>query len=487
MQFQRTTLYKIFIGVFLVLQNFTLAEAADIESTIELDKSTNIVRVEGRFTADSRISNKKNLGFLAAASGISGLGKRVSELKLFGASGKPVAFRKLLDGEYLADSEFASWEYTVDLSANSNSIVAAHVSWLTDENGILMLDDLLPQFVAGKESVSASVTLSNRADWSAASGAEATGKSPLLLNDYRKGVIYVGKEIRNHQAVIKGRSVNLTFSGNWHFTDQEATAMTEQVIAKLAATFGSISDGGIRIGIFKFPIQVNPGSWEAETRGNSVTIISSDMPFRSQSLQRLHEQLRHELFHLWMPNGMLLTGNYAWFYEGFALYNSLKMAVELKRITFDDMLDTLSRAYQIDVRQKPRRPLVETSSNFVGRADTATYARGMLIAFLLDVELMRTSNGRSNIASMLGKIYSANRTIADGNTFVLNAIGENSVMSKYVKGVETIDTADIATQSGLVFENSDGFKILAKPNGRQREILSNLSYNTWRSSNRIKK
>ncbi len=487
MRYRKITLYKIIIGLFVVLQNFTLAAAADFESTIELESNNNVVRIAGRHTTDSRVANKRNLGFLPSAGGISGLGMRVSELRLFGPSGKAVIFRKLMNGEYLADSDYAAWEYSVDLSPHSSSNAAGHVSWLTNTNGILMLDDLLPQFTVGKEKVSASISLQNRAEWTAAGGADLLGVEPTTFDDYRKGIIYLGTELRHHRPGVGSKSVSFTFSGDWHFTDKEAIVMTEEVMAKLANTFGSIPEGAIRIGIFKFPMQVNPGSWEAETRGNNVSIISSDMPFRTQSTQRLHEQLRHELFHLWIPNGLSLTGNYAWFYEGLALYHSLKMAVELKRIGFDDMLDTLSRAYQIDLRQKPRRPLIDPSGLSVGVADTATYARGILVAFLLDVEFLRSSKERSGVISLFSKIFSANPSNTDGNTYVLNAIGQSSIVSKYVKGAEIIDPLMIEITTGFTFDGENGFKIVEKPNSRQREILSKLSYNTWRSSNRIKK
>src|SRR5207245_2243287 len=115
--------------------------------------------------------------------------------------------------------------------------------------------------------------------------------------------------------------------------------------------------------ILKFPRTSGPGSWEADTRGSSVTIISSDTPFKSQSLQQLHEQLRHEIFHLWIPNGVNLSGNYDWFYEGFALYQALKSGITMNRIRFEDFLDTISRAYNIDNAAEHKLSLVEASRN----------------------------------------------------------------------------------------------------------------------------
>jgi hypothetical protein len=137
--------------------------------------------------------------------------------------------------------------------------------------------------------------------------------------------------------------------------------MCRQVYTPLRVNFGTDAANEIFVNVLKFPQQVGFGQWQAETRGRNITIISSDMAFRTQSLQRLHEQLRHEMFHLWIPNGVNLEGNYDWFYEGFALYASLKMAVAMNRIRFGDFLDTLSRAQAIDARQSNRLSLIDAS------------------------------------------------------------------------------------------------------------------------------
>src|SRR6185295_3042305 len=156
-------------------------------------------------------------------------------------------------------------------------------------------------------------------------------------------------------------NLKLNISGEWLFSDDEMATMAASIFKEHERVFGAVSVSEFCIGVRRFPIPVVTGNWEAETRGNNITIISSDMPFKSQSLQRLHEQLRHEIFHLWIPNGIRLAGNYDWFYEGFALYVSLKSGVLLNRIRFEDFLDTLARAYTLDSFQNPRISLIDAS------------------------------------------------------------------------------------------------------------------------------
>jgi predicted metalloprotease with PDZ domain len=240
----------------------------------------------------------------------------------------------------------------------------------------------------------------------------------------------------------------------------------------------------------KFPPDVKPGRWEAETRGGSVTIFSSEMNFKTQSLQRLHEQLRHEIFHFWFPNGVSLSGNYDWFYEGFALYASLKTAVAMNKIRFEDFLDTLSRAHSIDSLQSQKVSLVEASKNRWNGMNTQIYARGMLAAFLIDLALLQKSKGKSSLSEILREIYQKHNFSAprqDGNAAiqgVLQARAElRPIVDKYIKGTENIAWQTDLDAFGIesATENfTTKLKVKDGLNGRQKDLLSKLGYNNWR-------
>lgn len=86
----------------------------------------------------------------------------------------------------------------------------------------------------------------------------------------------------------------------------------------------------------KFPQGESAVQWKAETRGATVLIASSEVTFKDRSYRRTHEQMRHEIFHLWFHNAVNLTGDCAWFHEGSALYESLKLGILTGQITFDN-------------------------------------------------------------------------------------------------------------------------------------------------------
>jgi hypothetical protein len=280
----------------------------------------------------------------------------------------------------------------------------------------------------------------------------------------------------------------------------------------LRNVFGDDGNNQRLIILSDFRTKTSAGQWQAETRGSNVTVISSDMPFRTQSLQRLHEQLRHELFHLWIPNGVNLTGNYDWFYEGFALYESLKLAVALNRIRFEDFLDTLSRAHTIDSAQSQRTSLIQASNTRFEGSNTQIYSRGMLVAFLCDLALLEQSKRKRSVENVLTELFekyrkpvrSADRNRAvlewlrnpkkisivdrsDGNTAVLELLRTNpkmiSIVDKYITGSQKIEWASDLAAAGI--EDSDAgpitnLRVKEKLNGRQKTLLDKLGYNNWR-------
>jgi len=469
----------------LILQIFSNLQAQTVEVKIKFTDSN--VFIEGDFKDAEKPKNVTNFSFLKSYTNIENLGARVSEVNLFDKNGQKVNYKKLLDGEYLAESGFQSWDYQTNLSVPKNPSAMAHVSWLSGEQGILMLGDLLPEF---SEKTSARMIIALPKDWGVSSVERNLGGNVFEVANVEKAVFYIGKNWREKEIVVGNSKLNLIILGEWQVSDDEAALAARDIFAFYEKLFGRKPFEKAQIFLGKFPREVKIGRWEAETRGANVTIFSSEMNFKTQSLQRLHEQLRHELFHLWLPNGVNLSGNYDWFYEGFALYTSLKTAVAMKQIRFEDFLDTLSRAHSIDTLQSQRASLIEASKNRWNGANTQVYARGMLVAFLTDIALLQKSKGKNSLSDVLREIYQKHNFSAqrqDGNTAVLNILQSHKeleiIVEKYVKGAENIvwqtDLEAIGIESAT--ENfATKLKVKANPNGRQKDLLDKLGYNNWR-------
>jgi hypothetical protein len=470
---------------------YSAAQAPDLKVHIELvtDNGARKAVVRGLFQTARLPQFRKSfsLAHLPRDRGVSGVA-------FFDEKGLPVKFRELSAREYLAEAEIHGWTYALDLTVGKDRKQAAHSSWLADTQGILMMRDLCPDL---GRSYHAHVDVTPPDGWSVMAErtvpASAVAPIPGQTNPAgwflfsRDTVIGVGKGWRSYEVGDDGVNLDIALSGSWHFSDVEMTMMASEVMRQYTKLFGTSLQSNLVMA--RFPVQVPPGEWQAETRAGNVTIISSDMPFRTPSLQRLHEQLRHELFHLWIPKDVGLTGDYDWFYEGFALYKSLKLAVALNRIRFEDFLDTLSRAHTIDSAFTQRPSLIEASKKRFTGLNTQVYARGMLVAFLIDLRLMDRS--RSSIDDVLRKVYSEHRlgrsAEVDGNEAVIAILRANqelqSIVTNYIEGTATIDLTSEPVLAGLVDVDAGPIttlRVKEKPGGRQRALLDKLGYNNWR-------
>lgn len=481
----RRTIFLIFAVCAIILQLFNNCIAQKLEANLKLESiSPPILRVEGKLSEQNQT---KNWTFLRSIAGIENLGERITEFTLSDKNGRNISVKKFLAGEYLAEDFAVNFSYKVDLTAMKNISSMAHISWLKEEQGLLMLDDLLPQL---SQKTSAKINFELPNDWKITGNETNAGKNSFEVTEIEKAVFLIGKNWREKEITVEKNKLNLLISGEWQFSDNEATTSGKEILQSYQKLFGEIPNANSQIFLLKFPVGTNAGNWEAETRGANVVILSSDMPFKSQSIQRLHEQFRHELFHLWMPNNLTLSGKYDWFYEGFALYQSLKTGVELNRLRFEDFLDTLSRAYNLDSFQTQRISLIEASKNRWNGANSQIYARGMLIAFLCDIAILRESKGKRSLTEILREIYQKHRkpnAIQDGNTAILSLFESRRelrlIVEKYIKGAENIAWQTDLEAIGIEAKEENSFtKLVVKPklNGRQKDLLNELGYNNWR-------
>ncbi len=482
-------LLSAFIQILHFFNNSNGQTVPDLIARIRITKNDRAVaEVSGSFDSDRSHKNPRNISFINDYGGVSGLGERISNVVLTGRNGDPIANKRFAAGEYVADSTFLAWNYRVDLTPLRQRTAAAHVSWISADTGLLMIDDLVPQ--AGIERVSVRVKLEVPAGWSVFANSPRSQDGDYEFRAVEKASFLIGRDLRDRQVTTNGTKIHFVTSGEWQFTDAEAAGVIEEVFGHYASAYGLAPSDTAQIAIVKFPVDTAPGNWEGDTRGNTVTIVSSDMPFKTQSLQRLHEQLRHEVFHLWFPNGVNLSGNYDWFYEGFGLYQSLKLGVAVNRLRFTDFLDSLAQAYNIENSRDQGISLIEASSKRWSGESTRLYARGMLVAFVTDLALLQQSKGKISAETLLRAIYQKYHGAAqrdDGTAAVLSVMKSypelNYIVSRFITGAEKFGWETELNAAGIEAATSNSFTALnvtAKPNKSQRDLLDKLGYNSWR-------
>ncbi len=484
-----STINKKFSAAAIILTEILIfalvSRSQDIEANIKVLSATT-VRVDGGFLNKSLNQSNRNWAFLRSIAGADNLGARIIDFNLTDERGRPVSFKKLIDGEYLADAEANSFQYQIDLKPLPNAATSAHASWLKDEQGILMLNDLLPQFAEDKQPISAKIKIELPSEWKIISSEKVSNGNIFLVKNIQKAVFAVGKNWRGQDI----SNLNLAISGEWQFTDAEAAKMAGEIFDEYRKLFGEIPDEKPQIFLHRFPVDTKFGRWEAEMRGTNLIIASSDMPFKTLSLQRLHEQLRHELFHLWIPNNLALTGNYDWFYEGFTVYQALRTGLAKNQIRFEDFLDTLAQAYNLDNFQSQKVSLIKSSKNRWSGATSQVYARGMLVAFLCDLAILKQSRGKRSINDIFTEIYQKHRLpneSADGNAAILRALNNYSeldlIIKNYVEGAENINWQTDLESLGIEAKEENSFiklYVKTKLSGKQKDLLDKLGYNNWR-------
>lgn len=462
-----------------------VAQAQYVSAHIEIDTETKSALVRGALEEP-----KKNLSFLKQVIGAPDLGLRISDLAARDRAGKTLQLRRFDSTEFVAETAIGTFSYRVDLRPLAAPRSAAHASWLGEENGLLMLDDLLPRPAANGSSQAEVVLTTTQANWKVLTAENRVETNPYRVKDVSRAVFVLGKNLRDRPG-----QTDVSTAGTWHFSDAEVGAMADNIFNEYRRIFGGQPMDRPRVVLLPFPqANVPAGTWEAETRGSTVLLVSADTAFKGQSLQRLHEQLRHELFHLWLPNGVNLKGQYDWFYEGFALYQSLKTAVAMNQIRFDDFLDTLSRAFNIDRIQPVRRSLIAASNDRWNGAETQLYARGMAVAFLFDIAILQESGGKKSVETVFRQLYWTHKFPAspvDANEAVLKTLGNfpgaESIVGSYIKGDSSINPDRYLAPAGL--ENPTGavrisLRVKEKPDGRQKALLDKLGYNSWRKLTR---
>jgi predicted metalloprotease with PDZ domain len=478
------------LSVFAAIMLFACAAPAQrIEAHIKIISPASIY-VEGKFIKENSNQKIVNWSFTNSIAGVENIGARISEFNLSDENNQPLPFVKLTDGEYLASAEAAHFRYRLNLSLPADANAMAHVSWLDDEKGLLMLGDLLPQSTVGNKAIPARTKFDLPADWKIISNEKNTDENTFESENIEKAIFLVGKNWRERKIINEKNNLNLAIWGEWQFSDEEALETAGEIYEEYCKFFGEVPTGSTQIILIRLPKETKFGRWAAETRGANVTVLSADMLFRTQSAQRVHEQLRHELFHLWIPNRLALTGNYDWFYEGFTIYQALRTGVALNRIRFEDFLDTLAEAYNLDNLRNQRVPLLDSSKNRWSGASSQVYARGMLAAFLCDAALLGESKGRRSIAEVFREIYRRHRIPnkpENGNaaiTKILKNYSElDSVIEKYVAGAEKINWETNLESLGIEANEENlatKLSVKKKLNGKQKHLLNELGYNNWR-------
>jgi hypothetical protein len=446
----------------LLLLTFSImVEASERHTSVVLSPIRDTGRVE---LTISELPNDfpEILTFPADVASVSFDKDRVIAVEGLSSNGTWISARRLSPFVFSIDRGYTSLRVSLNVGTRSDSFEKPFVSWLEGESGVFILGDLLPFELTG------------------ILRARFAGDDRLL--EFPTVGSAVLTRFPDDDPAIRRDGVAIRRLGDWPLDRETAFSAVKEILDYYSRSFGSPSNWNTDIVMIR--VADLPGKWTARTVGSTVIVASSGMPFASQEIQRFHEQMRHELFHLWIPNSLGLTGDYATFYEGFALYQSLKTGVSMGRIRFDDFLSTLGSAVRIAERMDARMQSSEWADD-----RESLYAAGMVSAFMTDVQLISSSRGRLSSDNFLKEFMRVNRDVRVPAATALSehfdrydalkriGIGRDMMLRR-----ESIDRS--LRVSGLM-RQAGGIVVVSNPDSNQRRVLRLLGYNVRVPVNRV--
>lgn len=446
------------------------------------------IKVEGRRAWATRIWSFRN--FYAS---VSGLGERIENLTLADDEGQRIKVKRLAPGEYEASGAATRWSCEIKLDAPEFPTDAAHVSWLTGERGFLMMGDLLP--LAGADSKSpaanpARLSFALPAGWSVASGETKLADGRFETMEADNAVFFIGPNLRQRSARVGAMQLTLLTDGTWAFTDEDVSQLAVSILKDYTRTTGLTPRPRATLMLAPFPNSVGAGRWSAETRSGNVLLLSGRSPSKTAGLAQLSVPLTHELFHLWIPNGINLDGQYDWFYEGFTLYQALRAGMRLNFLSFQDYLNALARAYDAyaALPNRTQFSLIEAARRRWTGTTALVYNKGMLVAFLYDLSLRQSSKGKRSLDDVYRDLFRSSGTSGvrqDGNEAVVAALkredGVRGFVERYIESNGDVDLSVLLPPFGLRGERIGAgrtiISVSASPTRRQRDLLGEFGYN----------
>jgi len=455
------------------------AQALDVKIRV-VSGSPARVHVEGRRAEDTSAWSIRNSYGSAA-----GLAERVENFALFDGGGASVAVKKIASGEFSAAGPASRFSYDFKLDPPAFVTDSSHISWLTADRGLLMLGDLLPVPLT-----TARIELSLPAGWKVSTAESGSTEGVFDVNDAEHAVFAVGRDLRERRGRAGGMSFTLVTAGDWAFTDEEAADSAGEILKVHQETAGGTPRQSPTLVLLPLPQTAAAGNlWNAETRGATVVLLSGRLPSKLAAKAQIEGALTHELFHLWVPNGLALEGEYDWFYEGFTNYVALRAGMRRGQLNFNDYLNALGRAYDSyrGARGTREVSLAEASQRRWAGSSALVYHKGMLVAFLYDLTLMRGTGGKGSLTDIYRELFRRHgrgAKPADGNRAVVESLaaagGMRDFVDRYVEGSSEVILSPLIEPFGLRVEPGGArthVGVSGSLDSTQRELLRKLGYN----------
>jgi hypothetical protein len=428
----------------------------------------------GEIKIETELSRPLNSwSFRNAYAGVLGIAERVEEFRA-----QDAVVKKAATGEFRSDLKSSKISYTVKLSEPTAAAVS-HVSWLVGDRGLFMFADLLPIEV---ESLTAEFVMPTA--WTVESSITREADGLYEVTEPEKAVFFLGRSLGKTSTNVDGMALDIVLSGTLPFKEREALKPATRVFQKYRSLTGFPLSGKSMIMIAPLPVTDGSTKWKAETRGSTLVLLIDPNGGFERWRGQLTVVFTHELLHLWVPNSLLLEGDYDWFFEGFTLYTALRSALELKTIDFKEFLDTLGRVYDTYRSHPDTLSLIDESERRWASSGTQVYVKGMLVAFLYDLMIRKESGAKTTLADRYRDLFRLNVTDrANGNEAIIELLGSTPALSEFMKSyvgnITKVELERILPAYGLSLDStgkSSQLRVGRELNENQKRLLQSMGY-----------
>jgi hypothetical protein len=478
--------YLLLQSCFLIIFLSASAQAQNSNVEISVLSLTPVARVK---IVGQIKQGRSDWSFEKSYAGVRGLAERIENLNFTDDNGNKIQFAQFIAGEYQTKSAATKFSYEMKLEPPKDTSDSAFVSWLIAERGLLLPGDLLPlSFGNDKTLLPVSVKFVLPEKWRVVSVEKEKVENSFEVKDLPRSVFVVGADLRKTTQKLSDMDFSFVTAGEWAFTDEAAMLKAIEILTEHRKTWGSSPSAHSMLLMLPFPRPLGITRWSAETRGQTVVLLSGKMLTEFSAMLQLNMPLTHELFHLWLPNALALDGQYDWFYEGFTLYQALRAGVRLNYFLLPEYFSVLCRAYDAyqDEKSRDTKSLLEVSKQRWLGANALIYNKGVLTAFLYDLTLRQKSNNKLSLDDLFRELFKAAKsaTKKDGNDVVIETLSRYESMkdfvAQYIENPSVIDFSMALLPFGLIPKEDNG-KLVIKVNknltSQQRALLKNLGYN----------
>lgn len=424
---------RVLLGIAIIIfARVAMTNGQTLEAKISVALHPGTIHIQARFPAETR-----TVSFINAYGSMLGLAERIEKLQAFAESGQEIGVKQLAPGEYQLASQVRRLEYDVNLHQLPAPAQRSHVSWLTVDHGLLMASDLLPWPVKGATSFSAAeIELDLPAGWKVASNTQTRSANIYYTDAPETALFFVGADLHEETRQAGAQHFSVVLSGAWPFLPKDALKIAKNILEAYARLSAFSLKRPALLMLAPFPDNAGPERWTAETRGGAIVLLLGRNASAKRILAQLAVVLAHEVFHLWVPGSLNLSGDYDWFFEGFTIYQALRMDLRLGLISFEEFMKTVGRVYDsyLRVKNSDDLSLIEASARRWTTSSSPVYDKAMLVAFLYDLRLRSASNCKGSLDDVYRQLFQR-RTAgqADGNETIIGILNAQSAQGTFAR------------------------------------------------------